>query len=48
VILDPRLELMEVLGHYDLGELVEFEKNERGFVNTSFAYDNFGLILNSG
>ena len=28
---------MEVLGHYDLGELAEFERNERGFVNTSFA-----------
>jgi homoserine kinase type II len=28
---------MEVLGLYDLGELVEFEKNERGYVNTSFA-----------
>jgi len=34
---DPRQELIEVLSHYDLGELAEFEKNERGFVNTSFA-----------
>lgn len=30
---------MEVLGHYDLGELTGFEKNERGFVNTSFAIE---------
>lgn len=30
---------MEVLGHYDLGELAAFEKNERGFVNTSFAIE---------
>ena len=30
---------MEILGHYDLGELVAFEKNERGFVNTSFAIE---------
>lgn len=33
---DPARELQDVLAHYDLGELVEFEKNERGFVNTSY------------
>ncbi len=30
-------ELREVLAHYDLGELVDYEKNERGFVNTAYA-----------
>lgn len=30
-------ELHEILSHYDLGELVEAKKNERGYVNTSFA-----------
>ena len=30
-------ELREVLAEYDLGELVECEKNERGFVNTAYA-----------
>jgi homoserine kinase type II len=30
-------ELHEILSRYDLGELVEAEKNERGYVNTSFA-----------
>ncbi len=30
-------ELREILSHYDLGELVDCEKNERGFVNTSYA-----------
>ncbi len=29
-------ELQDVLTHYDLGELVDLEKNERGFVNTSY------------
>jgi homoserine kinase type II len=33
---DPTLELTEVLSHYDLGELVQQEKDERGTVNTSF------------
>jgi homoserine kinase type II len=32
-------ELKEILSHYDLGELVDYEKNERGFVNTAFAID---------
>src|SRR5512138_1830591 len=30
-------ELKAVLAQYDLGELVEYERNERGFVNTSYA-----------
>ncbi len=30
-------ELRQVLAEYDLGELVECEKNERGFVNTAYA-----------
>jgi homoserine kinase type II len=29
--------LRRVLAHYDLGELVEYEKNERGFVNSAYA-----------
>lgn len=29
-------ELRQVLAHYDLGELVDFEKNDRGFVNTAY------------
>ncbi len=30
-------ELQEILAQYDLGELVDYEKNERGFVNTAYA-----------
>src|SRR5512135_3650498 len=30
-------ELREVLSYYDLGELIDYEKNERGFVNTAYA-----------
>ncbi len=30
-------ELREVLAYYDLGTLVDYEKNERGFVNTAYA-----------
>ncbi len=30
-------ELQEVLAQYDLGELVDCEKNDRGFVNTAYA-----------
>lgn len=30
-------ELQEVLSQYDLGELDDYEKNERGFVNTAYA-----------
>ncbi len=29
-------ELRQVLANYDLGELVDFEKNDRGFVNTAY------------
>ncbi|HUI88805.1 MAG TPA: homoserine kinase [Anaerolineales bacterium] len=29
-------ELKEVLAHYALGELIEYEQNERGFVNTAY------------
>jgi len=32
-------EIKDILSHYDIGDLVDFEKNERGFVNTSFAID---------
>ena len=31
------LEINNVLSHYDLGELVDYEVNERGFVNAAFA-----------
>ena len=34
---DNALQLKEILEHYDLGELANLEKNERGYVNTSFA-----------
>jgi len=30
-------ELREVLAHYALGELIDYEKNELGFVNTAYA-----------
>ncbi|MBN1147329.1 MAG: phosphotransferase [Anaerolineales bacterium] len=33
------LQIEAVLTHYDLGELVHFEKDERGTVNTSFAIE---------
>ena len=32
-------ELEEILENYDLGELLGFERNERGYVNTSFAIE---------
>lgn len=35
--LDVAREIKDILSHYDIGELVDFEKNERGYVNTSFA-----------
>ena len=35
--IDVRLEIEEILKNYDLGELVDLEKNERGYINTSFA-----------
>ncbi len=37
-------ELKDVFAHYDLGELVDYEKNERGFVNTAYAI----YVLNGG
>ena len=36
---DPVVEIRQVLAEYDLGELVDYERNERGFVNTSFAIE---------
>jgi homoserine kinase type II len=35
--IDVSSEIQDILKNYDLGELVDLEKNERGFVNTSFA-----------
>jgi homoserine kinase type II len=34
---DPAAEIKAILAHYDLGELVDYERNTRGFVNTSYA-----------
>ena len=36
---DPSAELRDILAHYDLGELSSCERNERGYVNTSYAID---------
>jgi homoserine kinase type II len=36
---DTATELGEVLGHYDIGELVDWELNDRGYVNTSYAVE---------
>lgn len=36
---DPAQELKTILAQYNLGELVDLEKNERGFVNTAFAIE---------
>ncbi|MGA2820423.1 MAG: phosphotransferase [Anaerolineales bacterium] len=36
---DPAVELRDVLQRYDLGQLVGLERNERGYVNTSFVVD---------
>ena len=36
---DTFLELNQILAHYDLGQLIDLEKNERGYINTSFAID---------
>ena len=36
---DPRTELLDVLAHYDLGQLVDFQPDLRGTVNTSFVVD---------
>jgi homoserine kinase type II len=34
---DPSDELRDVLSHYDLGELVSYERDQRGTVNTSYS-----------
>jgi homoserine kinase type II len=39
---DPALEIKQVLAHYDLGELVAYEKNDRGYVNTSYSIETDG------
>lgn len=36
---EPLREVTEVLKHYDLGELVAHEQNERGYVNTSYVIE---------
>jgi homoserine kinase type II len=36
---DDATELKEILSHFDLGELVDLEKNERGYINTAFAIE---------
>jgi homoserine kinase type II len=36
---DSSAELREILAHYDLGALAGHERDQRGFVNTSFAVD---------
>ncbi len=43
MMMDPADEIREILAHYDLGELVDFERNDRGYVNTSFS-----IITRSG
>jgi homoserine kinase type II len=35
----PAAEIRAILAHYDLGELVDYERDTRGFVNTSYAID---------
>jgi hypothetical protein len=32
-------EIKDILVNYDLGELIDLERNERGFVNTSYAIE---------
>lgn len=36
-MMEPEQELRTILSHYHLGELVDYEKDTRGYVNTSFA-----------
>lgn len=36
---DPKAEVEDILHYYDLGTLVACERNERGYVNTSYAVD---------
>lgn len=35
--MDPEEEIRKILAEYELGEIIDFERNERGYVNTSFA-----------
>ena len=42
--MDISEQIKDVLSQYDLGELIAYEKNERGFVNKSFAID----VIQSG
>jgi homoserine kinase type II len=42
--MEPLEQIQDILSYYDLGDLVAFEKNERGYVNQSFAID----VLKSG
>jgi homoserine kinase type II len=37
--MEPPEQIRDILSYYDLGDLITFEKNERGFVNQSFAID---------
>jgi len=36
---NPETEIKKVLAHYDLGELADYEKNDRGYVNVSYAIE---------
>jgi homoserine kinase type II len=39
MIPDPKIELEEILSQYDLGELLSYEKDVRGTVNTSYTIE---------
>lgn len=36
---DVATELVEILGHYDIGALVNWERNDRGYCNTNYAIE---------
>jgi len=36
---DPALELQEIIKHYDIGDLLGFELNQRGYVNLSYVIE---------
>jgi len=36
---EPAAEIRAILAYYNLGELLDYERNTRGFVNTSYAID---------
>lgn len=38
----PESEIKQVLAHYDLGEMVAYEINSRGYVNTSYFLETIG------